>query len=151
MLGTVRDARLMRRLEGAGPTLGGLLEGIGIYDWDYKKRAGRRRSSIVTRCGQGFQSQGAAQKPVADAIAVLPAIFPEKYRPIRLDPSSFPSLSDRGVRDLLFQRSRSIYDAPLLLCPKTAHQLALVQGRYSAAPWLANCGNWDTGSTSDVG
>lgn len=133
MLGTARDALLMQRIEKYDRTLGSLLAGLGIYDWSYKNRAGPLRSEITTRCGQGFQIKGLKTKPVSHDIAALPAIFAEDYRAIHLDPTGFLSLSDHGITRMLFERARSIYEAPLLICPKSAHQLALRKGRYSAA------------------
>jgi hypothetical protein len=133
MLGTARDALLMQRIEANGRTLGSLLDSIGLYDWAFKNRAGPARSEIVTRCGQGFQIEGVKAKAVSETIANLPAIFAEDYRAVQFDPTGLPSLAERGITRLLFERARSIYDAPLLLCPKSAHQLALGKGRYSAA------------------
>ncbi|GJD79044.1 N-6 DNA methylase [Methylobacterium gregans] len=133
MLGTARDALLMQRIEAHDLTLGSLLERIGIYDWSFKKHAGPLKSQIITRCGQGFQVKGENVKPVSDTIANLPAVFAEDYRAVQFDPTTIRSLEKRGITRVLFERARSIYDAPLLLCPKSAHQLALKKGRYSAA------------------
>lgn len=118
MLGTDRDARVIERMEREFEPLSSLLA----------------RNGIVS--GQGFQMKGLARnKPrrTPGDIAVLPAILPRDYEPISTDDLDLPSLPERGIDELLFARARSLYRAPLLLFPKSAHGRALQLGRTSAA------------------
>ncbi|WP_146056396.1 N-6 DNA methylase [Methylobacterium sp. V23] len=117
MLGTPRDVRIMERLE----------TGLGTLE-EVMKAAG-------ARSGQGFQVEGKARnkpKPISQEIATLPAIFPRDYVPLSLDGVHLPSLNDRKISELLFERDRDLYRAPLLLFPKSAHRKALQEGRTSA-------------------
>lgn len=116
MKGTPRDADLLRKLDSDRfTTLEVLLD----------------RANAVHR-GQGWQNKGKKTKPIDPSIAALPVLKPDDYRAGGISVGALPSFEDLGITKLLFQRDRSIYSAPILIIPKSAHRHALEQGRLSA-------------------
>ena len=116
MIGTPRDALLMERIE----------SGFGTLD----DLAAAWRVTI----GQGFQVKSTTRKTKAVPldIARLPALFPADYAPVDLKGVRLASLEERGITSLLYARTRSLYRAPLVVFPKSRHEVALQQGRTSA-------------------
>jgi hypothetical protein len=106
---------LIERLEGAFPTLEAVLDGLNI-------RAGRRR-------GQGY-IVGNESKPTPSWFRRLADLTPDRYTPLRIDPIK---LGDSPPQRVERFRVPSIYDAPLLLCPKGRFLSGDVVGRYTAA------------------
>jgi hypothetical protein len=117
-LGTPRDIALIERFERDLVSLETLLAEAGVVS------------------GQGFQIKGEARdkpKAVPEEMLDLPSIVPAEYEPLGLDGRSFPTLRERGHLKLLHARKRDLYRGPLVIFPKSAHKLALLPGRTSAA------------------
>lgn len=111
--GTVRDTWLIERLYKEFPTLDRQLDDLNI-----RADVGR---------GQGFIVGGQPQKDVPKSYPDLLVIEPRNFTPFRVDSSRLEKL---GRKTLHRPRSRSIYQGPLVLCPKGAYTLGAERGRY---------------------
>lgn len=118
--GTVRDGWLIEKLERSLPTLDEVLTRAGFVK-------GKTR-------GQGFKVHGHTYEP-ADHYSGIPVLTPECYEPFRLDERA---LLPFALPRLHRPRKTSIFQAPLLICPKGSFESASEAGRYSATVTSTN-------------
>lgn len=111
--GTVRDGWLIEKLERSFPTFEALLDSLG-----------------VSARGQGFQVKGGGNNKPPGHYYKLRVLTANNYTPLRLEEGA---LSRFDHRSLHRTRDPSIFEGPLLLCPKGTFKRALEQGRYSAS------------------
>ena len=114
--GTVRDGWLIRRLEKEFPTLDEALTAIGI----------ERR----IRRGQGFIVKGARQAKSPDRYFRLPLVVPRDFAAFRLTSGQLTTFDHETLHRV---RVPSLFDGPVLLCPKSPSGAATQRGRYRAA------------------
>jgi hypothetical protein len=113
--GTLRDSWLIERLEREFSTLDEWLDSVGI-------RAKESR-------GQGFQVEGDPNPP-PKRFYELKTLLPKQYSPFRVDEGRLESFN---LKTLHRTREETIYNGPLLICPKASFTLAAEPGRYGAA------------------
>ena len=113
--GTIRDGWLIETLERNFARLEDVLDSLGRH----------RR----VRRGQGFQVSGAANTP-PQVYRSLKVLTPETFTAFRLDESGLLPFSHPTLHR---PRRESIFEGPLLLCPKAASSAGTERGRYSAA------------------
>jgi hypothetical protein len=111
--GTVRDGWLIEKLERTFPTLETVLTHSGL---DAR--------------GQGFQIEGGDINKPPEQYYALRVLTPAVYRPFQLH---YQSLEPFIHNSLHRPRNASIFQGPLLICPKGNFGSAVEQGRYSAA------------------
>jgi len=110
--GTVRDGWLIEKLERSFPTLEDLLKNSGL-----------------NARGQGFQIEGGDINQPPARYYSLGVLTPDTYTPFRLNLQAL----ERFNHDSLHRtRNPSIFEGPLLLCPKGNFGSAAEPGRYSA-------------------
>ena len=113
--GSVRDGWLIERLEREFPTLEQALTNLGIES--------RHR-------GQGFQVKSRRPTSAPKEYFSLPVLSSPLYTPFRLNRDALPLFSHKTLHR---PRQRSIFRAPLLICPKASSPPGAERGRYSAA------------------
>ena len=118
--GTVRDGWLIEKLERRFPTLDHVLTSVGL-----RKEKAR---------GQGFQVQGDPNDPPSHYYD-LRVVTPEVYKPFRLVEAALPPFNHVTLHR---PREASIYQGPLLICPKGSFESAMESGRYSATVSLTD-------------
>lgn len=114
--GGARDVWLIDRLEREHLLLADLLDRA-----DYL-RAERR--------GQGFQVHGPSAMIPPDAYYHLPVLEARAYSAFRLDPARFGEFRHQRLQRT---RNPSLFEGPILICPKGNFTAAGERGRYSAA------------------
>lgn len=114
--GGARDVWLIDRLEREHLLLSDLLDRA-----DYL-RAERR--------GQGFQVHGPSAMTPPDAYYHLPVLEARAYSAFRLDPARFGEFRHQRLQRT---RNPSLFEGPILICPKGNFTAAGERGRYSAA------------------
>lgn len=113
IFGSVRDTWLIERLHTEFPTLESQLEDLNV-----RADVGR---------GQGYIVGRRSQKDVPRSHRDLLTVKPEDFTPFRVDSKKLKRLDRKTLHR---PRSRSIYRAPLVLCPKGAYTRGAERGRY---------------------
>lgn len=111
--GTARDGWLIEKLERTFPTFEQVLV----------------QARLDAR-GQGFQVEGGDINFPPDNYYSLGVVTPSAYRPFRIQPSLLQRFEYQSLHRT---RNPSIFEGPLLLCPKGNFAAAIEPGRYSAS------------------